>query len=349
MGFLAALPLVSAGVNAITGDRAAKRAAGAQVEAANTAAETQLTLAHEGAARLEPFRQAGLDALTRYQELLGLVPVRTPRRAAPATQAPAQAPAQAPVNRDTWIGQQLVPVTDPETGKVQLMTIAQARNQGWMTRKEEKALRAQYAQQYDRQFGSTSTQGPTLQGGTIRDLVRKAVATTTQPPVSQNAAPPVPVAAPAAAPRSIEDLLRATPGYAFQTAEEERAIERAAAGRGQRMSGNVLEELARRAGERAMTTAYDTQLRSLAGLAGQGQSAAAGAGGMLSGAAPGVASSQMAVGSALAGQQIAQAGIRGGFLQDIARIGSNPDALDQLGIYSGQGGGSVYRTDSSLR
>lgn len=83
--------------------------------------------------------------------------------------------------------------------------------------------------------------------------------------------------------RSIEDLLRATPGYAFQTAEEERAIERAAAGRGQRISGNVLEELATRAGQRAIGTAYGTQLDRLAQLSAAGQNAAAGQGGIAGG------------------------------------------------------------------
>ena len=88
-----------------------------------------------------------------------------------------------------------------------------------------------------------------------------------------------------AKPQSIYDKLRATPGYNFQVQEEERAINRAAAGRGQFLSGNVLEELSSRAGERAIGTAYQGQLTALSGLAGAGQNAAVGQGSIASGIA----------------------------------------------------------------
>lgn len=197
---------------------------------------------------LDPYRQAGNVALNRYMELLGLDPIS----------------AQQPAAQNA--------TTTPGTVPGSLVGVA-----GW-TEEDEREWNNLYA-------SSDNPPDPRR----VQQLEQKRSAAMGAAGAAQaSAAPGVPtMGAPGSAQpaqsRSIEDLLRATPGYAFQTAEEERAIERAAAGRGQRISGNVLEELAARAGQRAIGTAYGTQLDRLAQLSAAGQNAAAGQGGIAGG------------------------------------------------------------------
>lgn len=195
---------------------------------------------------LDPYRQAGNVALNQYMQLLGLTPIGT---------SPAAAD---------------VPVQAPDASPSSLVGLA-----GW-TEEDER----EWNNMYD-----SSDHPPDPRR--VQQLEQKRAAAMGAAGAAQRA-PSVPtMGAPGsgqpAQPRTIEDMLRATPGYAFQVAEEERAIERAAAGRGQRISGNVLEELASRAGQRAIGTAYQGQLENLARLTAGGQNAAAGQGGIASG------------------------------------------------------------------
>lgn len=199
---------------------------------------------------LDPYRQAGTAALSKYMELLGLEPPAAQAAATPSSQPVGQAPGSL-VGAGGWTAEDerewnnMYASSDhpPDPRRVQQL--------------EQKRASAMAALSAAQQAPGVPNMGAPGTGG----------------PAQPNAL---------GKPQSIYDKLRETPGYKFQTQEEERAINRNAAGRGQFMSGNVIEELASRAGERAIGTAYQTQLTALSGLAGAGQNAAVGQGGIAS-------------------------------------------------------------------
>lgn len=350
--------LIATGVGSILSDRASNKAIGAatdaQVQAAQIAADTQLKLADKSAERQQPFVDVGLDALTRYQELLGLVPAGTlaqkqEQRRAEAANAAATA-AAAPV-RGTRAELLAKGYTEADLKEV------------------EKGVKATY-----RGVDSFGTDQPLLVYGTKEELSRPGIsgltlltqgrealyeapgraqatpATTVAPPLPGSATLPAGAAGgqPVQTPQSIEELIRSTPGYQFSVDEEERAIERAAAGRGQRLSGNVLEELASRAGNRALGTVYNNQLDRLAGLAGMGQNAASNQGTGYLGVAGGVANAQFSRGSALAGGRLASGAVQANSLQGLAELVANRGTIDAIGDiftgggYTGKGTGDIY-------
>ena len=350
--------LIATGVGSILADRASNKAIGAatdaQVQAAQIAADTQLKLADKSAERQQPFVDVGLDALTRYQELLGLVPAGTlaqkqEQRRAEAANAAATA-AAAPV-KGTRAELLAKGYTEADLKEV------------------EKGVNATY-----RGVDSFGTDQPQLVYGTKEELSRPGISGLTlltqgrealyeapgraQATPAATVAPPLPGSAtlpagaaggqPAQTPQSIEELIRSTPGYQFSVDEEERAIERAAAGRGQRLSGNVLEELASRAGNRALGTVYNNQLDRLAGLAGMGQNAASNQGTGYLGVAGGVANAQLSRGSALAGGRLASGAVQANSLQGLAELVANRGTIDAIGDiftgggYTGKGTGDIY-------
>lgn len=226
-------------------------AGGMMADSANKKSEQQFNqsteIAEKAYQNLDPYRQAGNAALSKYMELLGL---EQPAAPAAAGAAPGAAPGS-PVGQAGWTEEDerewnnMYASSDnpPDPRRVQQLEQKRAAAMG--------AAGAASAAPAVPNMGAPGTGGPA------------------QP----NALGPS---------QSIYDKLRATPGYQFQTQEEERAINRTAAGRGQFFSGNVAEELASRAGERAMGTAYQGQLAALSGLAAAGQNAAVGQGGIAS-------------------------------------------------------------------
>lgn len=348
--------LIATGVGSVLSDRASNKAIGAatdaQVQAAQIASNTQLQLADKSAERQQPFVDVGLDALTRYQELLGLVPVGTldQKREQRRLEAVAaeQAKAAGPVKGTR--AELLAKGYKPED----LKELQKGTSDIWDAMSGFGTDAASWVQGTREEL--------TAQGLTPERLKRRGVAELYEAPArpvpvqaTQNVAPPLPGAAvlqagsatPPAA-QTLDDLIRTTPGYNFAVEEEERAIERAAAARGQRLSGNVLEELASRAGSRALGTVYNNQLDRLAGLTSMGQSAASNQGTGYLGVAGGVADAQRSGGSALAGGHLASGAVQANSLQGLAELVANKDTMSAIGDiftgggYTGKGTGGVY-------
>lgn len=324
-------------------DKAIDAATGAQVQSAQIASDTQLKLAADAAARQTPFVDAGLDALTRYQELLGLVPVGTlaqqrqqRRLDTIATTVPA-----APVQGTR--AELLAKGYTPES----LKEIRQGTSDIWegssMSGMDTKVWTAGTKEQLLAQ-GLQPERLKTAGQTEIYEATRRPV-NALGTPAGQNAAPPLPSGGPAPQPQTLEDLIRSTPGYNFAVSEEERALNRAAASRGQRLGGNVLEELASRAGNRALGTVYNDQLSRLAGLASMGQGAASGQSTGYMNIAGNLNANQAAIGSALSAGQLAQGANRVNDLQGLAELVANKDIMGNLGnIFTGGGytGGTDY-------
>lgn len=352
--------LIATGVGSILSDRASNKAIGAatdaQVQAAQIAADTQLKLADKSAERQQPFVDVGLDALTRYQELLGLVPAGTlaqkqeQRRAEAANAAATAAAAPVKGTRAELLAQGYKEADLKEIAKgssdIYSGYVNFGTDQAQRVKGSREELLAQGVAPHQLRLISKGT-------GAVYEApgrAQPAPATTVAPPLPGSATLPAGAAGgqPAQTPQSIEELIRSTPGYQFSVDEEERAIERAAAGRGQRLSGNVLEELASRAGNRALGTVYNNQLDRLAGLAGMGQNAASNQGTGYLGVAGGVANAQLSRGSALAGGRLASGAVQANSLQGLAELVANRGTIDAIGDiftgggYTGKGTGDIY-------
>lgn len=243
-------------------------AGGMMADSANKKSEQQFNqsteIAEKSYQNLDPYRQAGNAALSKYMELLGL---EQPVAPAAAGAAPGAAPVGGGGN-----GSGLVGIADwTEEDEREWNNMYASSDHPPDPRRKDQLMQKRINAKAARNSGAAPAAAPAAAGGAPG--VPNMGAPGTGGPAQPNALGPS---------QSIYDKLRDTPGYKFQTQEEERAINRAAAGRGQFMSGNVLEELSSRAGERAMGTAYQGQLSALSGLAAAGQNAAVGQGGIAS-------------------------------------------------------------------
>lgn len=309
----------------IMGSRSADRAADAQVDAAEATIEEQRRQYDLTREDYGPYRDAGYNALAALQYELGLGP--RPGSAPQVIQVSGAGSQGAPENRITTTGS----VDDEGGARVygNGVYLGTAHNGAVLN-----ALSASYNQNPEA-FEARATsplfqlrgpqaelqQAPAGGAGGMRYLVNGQYFDS-------------PEAAQAFADQNTFDYrgFEATPGYQHRVDEGNKAIERAAAARGMRLSSSTLKDFSR-FNQNEASQEYGNYLNRLSGLAGTGQTATGSVAAAGQNYANQAGSALMSAGQARASGYAGQTNALNGMFNNLATIGG----MQQAGYFGGGG------------
>ena len=142
-----------------------------------------------------------------------------------------------------------------------------------------------------------------------------------------------------------------SPGYQFELAQGQKALDHSAAASGLQLSGQQLQAEQQYGQNFAQANAYQPYINELNTISTQGQNAAAGVGTQATATGQGVANTQLAAGQAAASGQVAQGNILGqATTQLLSGLGSSyGNSGTPVGMYNMGGGmsGSIGGADQS--
>lgn len=252
--------VIGAVVGGVAANRAAKKGAKAQTDAANASNEVQLQMFNQSRQDMEPWRQAGMAGLSQYMQFMGM---------------PAQSGPSAQVTGGPSNGQ------SPWTGVINAMNGGGGSASGWFQgagpNQQRYASDPIYREAYDEvanhhQRGAGGAFDQRSDFGKLQAHMQSAYDWRAKAKAGGNQGPAVTGAPSGSQPKSISDLLKATPGYQFRFDEGQKAVESSAAAQGGLNSGKTLKALTQY-GQNYATGIYGDHMNRLAGLAGIGQTA----------------------------------------------------------------------------